>query len=134
MEKRMKYRTYKKAYPDAPVVEGSWDPETKTVVVRLPDGVKHLKFSSKEWETSSNRKRMRGHNITIVWWGEGAEAHFWIEAYEVPEEQTKPGFYHSPSWVEHYIPGYGPNARDAAIKEARELAATGKYRERWIPL
>lgn len=36
MEKRMKYATYKKAYPTAKTIPGSYDPATKTIIVVIP--------------------------------------------------------------------------------------------------
>jgi hypothetical protein len=37
-EKRMLYRQYKKAYADCKIVPGTYDSDSKTVVVLLPEG------------------------------------------------------------------------------------------------
>ena len=128
MQKRVPYRVYKKTYPDAKTVSDSYDARTKTIVVIFPDDkVKHLSFLPSEWETGRNRKRLKGHLIEIFQWNTGAEANFMIEASETVDGGRK--LHPSGRHISRTIPGYGPNARDAAIRMAMELAETGKYIE-----
>lgn len=125
MEKRIPYRVYKKTYPTAQTVPGSYDAASKTIEIVVPEPVKHLRFLPSEWETSRNRKRLKGHLIEVLQWNTGAEANFMIEASETADGGTK--YHPSGRHISKTIPGYGPNARDAAIRMAMELAATGKY-------
>ena len=66
MEKRVPYRVYKKIYPTAPVVPGSYDAANKTIVIMMPDSVQHLRFSPSEWEASGNRKRLKGYQRVLL--------------------------------------------------------------------
>lgn len=125
MEKRIPYRVYKKTYPEAKTVPDSYDAKSKTIVVIIDDKVKHLRFLPSLWDTDGNTKRLKGHKIKIVQWNAGAEANFMIEAYETEDEGRK--YHHNQRYIRQTIPGYGPNARDAAIRMAMELAETGKY-------
>lgn len=125
MEKRVPYRVYKKAYPMAQTVPGSYDAASKTIVIIMPEAVQHLRFSPSDWETSRNRKRLKGHLIEVFQWNTGAESNFMIEASETVDEGRK--LHPRGRHISQTIPGYGPNARDAAIRMAMELAATGKY-------
>lgn len=36
----MLYRYYKKSYADCEIIQGSYDKETKSIIVRIPDGRK----------------------------------------------------------------------------------------------
>ncbi len=125
MEKRILYRVYKKTYPTAQTVPGSYDAASKTIVIVMPDDVKHLRFSPSEWKTSGNTKRLKGHLIKVFQWNTGAEANFMIEASETADGGRK--LHPRGRYISQTIPGYGPDARDAAIRMAMELAATGKY-------
>lgn len=126
MEKRVPYRVYKKAYPDAKTVPDSYDARTKTIVVILPDkDAKHLRFSPSAWDASCNTRQLKGHMICVIQWNSGAEANFMLEAYETADGGRK--LHPSGRYISQTIPGYGPNSRDAAIRMAMELAETGKY-------
>lgn len=128
MEKRVPYRVYKKIYSDAKTVSDSYDAKTKTIVVILPDkdeNIKHLRFSPSAWKTSCNTKQLKGHLISVIQWNRGAESNFMLEAYETADGGRK--LHSSGQYISKTIPGYGPNARDAAIRMAMELAETGKY-------
>lgn len=127
MEKRVPYRVYKKAYPDAKTVPDSYDARTKTIVVILPDDkVEHLRFSPSNWEKRVlGDKWLKGHLIQVIQWNRGAEATFMVEASETADGGRK--LHPRGRHISQTIPGYGPNARDAAIRMAMELAETGKY-------
>ena len=134
MEKRVPYRVYKKAYPTAKTIPDSYDAKTKTIVIITQDSVRHLRFSTSEWETSGNHKTLRGHRISVYSWGSGDEIHFEVEAYKtVPERGHGEFWCWQPGmgdwrYLLRTVPGYGPGARDAAITMAKELAATGEYK------
>ena len=126
MEKRVPYRVYKKTYPDAKTVPDSYDAASKTIVVILSDDkVKHLRFSQSDWNVSGNSKWLKGHLIRVIQWKTGAEANFLLKATETEDNGRK--YASNRRYISQTIPGYGPNARDAAIRMAMELAATGKY-------
>lgn len=135
MEKRVPYRVYKKTYPTAQTVPGSYDAASKTIVIIMPETVPHLRFSPSEWTTMGNGKHLKGHDITVYFWNSGAEMHFELEAHETTE-RINTGFlcvcngYDPTEAARHIyrtIPGFGPDARDEAIRQAKELAQTGKY-------
>jgi len=122
------YRVYKKTYPDAKTISDSYDAKTKTIVVILPDkdeNAKHLRFSPSDWKKGLGGKWLKGHMICVAQWNSGAEANFMLEAYETDEGGTK--LHPNGRYISQTIPGYGPNARDAAIRMAIDLAETGKY-------
>lgn len=134
MEKRIPYRVYKKAYSAAKTVPDSYDAKTKTIVIIVPEAAQHLRFSPIEWEASGNHKTLRGHRISVFFWGSGPEIHFEIEAYKtVPEPEHGEFWCWQPGisdwrYLLRTVPGYGPDARDTAIMMAKELAATGNYK------
>lgn len=133
MNKRVPYRVYKKAYPEAKTVPDSYDPETKTIEIIVPGGIKHLRFSSSEWETSGNHKTLRGHRIKVYHWGSGPEIHFEIEARKtIPEPEHGECWCWQPGmgdwrYLLKTVPGFGPDARDEAIRQAKALSNTGEY-------
>lgn len=126
MEKRVPYRVYKKTYPTAQTVPGSYDADRKTIVIIMSEEtVKHLRFSPPEWTTDGHSKRLNGHLIKIYQWGSGEEAHFEIEASETEDGGRM--FRRGGRYICENIPGFGPSARDAAIRMAKELASSGNY-------
>lgn len=132
MEKRMTYRAYKKSYSNAKTVKDSYDAATKTITVIIPENREHLRFSPLEWKSVSNHYCLQGTTIRVYQWNTGAEAHFEIEAYDMTELKDGPFVFQCgvPSDWRYFwerIPGYGPDARDAAITRAKALAKTRKY-------
>lgn len=95
----------------------------------------HLRFSPSEWVSDGNHKRLKGHNITVLQWNTGAKANFALEAHETTERVTQEVSIsfggHAPAEgarnIYRTIPGTGPYSRDDSIRQAKELAATGKY-------
>lgn len=134
MEKRVPYRVYKKTYPTAKTVPGSYDAASKTIII-MPEAASHLRFAPSEWTASGNSKCLKGHSITILQWNTGAEANFALEAHETTERVERScsiicnGYDHTEAARHIYrtIPGFGADARDEAIRQAKELAETGKY-------
>lgn len=133
MIKRMAYRVYKKSYADCQTIPGSYDVAKRTIEVILPDTQRtHERFSSREWSVEGGKHFLRGYHIVVQQWNTGAEANFRIEAFPPEgtlEEQVRCFFNGGTpdGYICRHIPGYGPTARDEAIRQARELAATGLY-------
>lgn len=131
----MPYRVYKKTYPTAEVVEGSYNRENKTIIIEINDEMQHLKFLANEWKKDGNRKLLIGHNISVLQWGQGSEAHFAIEAYKTSRRKDSEDVIvingYAPNedarHIYYIVCGFGANARDKAIKAAKELAETGDY-------
>ena len=82
-------------------------------------------FISKEWENLGQSKRLRGFRIKVLQYNSGKNANFELEAWGDPfaafDGRT------SAPYVRRTIPGKGPEARKEAIRQAKELAATGLY-------
>lgn len=134
MEKRVPYRVYKKTYPTAKTVPGSYDATSKTIIIVMPEAASHLRFAPSEWTASGNNKRLKGHSITVLQWNTGEEANFALEAHETTERDVKYCIIcngYDPTEESRHIyrtiPGFGADARDEAIRQAKELADTGKY-------
>ena len=131
-EKRMAYRDYKRHYASCETVRGSYDASSKTIVVLVPASMMQpqrgaLRFDPKTWENRGQQKKLRGHRIAIRQYNQGKDASYYLEAWGdayacLRGEKSVPS-------VGKTIPGYGPSARDAAISEALQLAASGLYSE-----
>lgn len=131
-EKRMAYRDYKRHYADCETVHGSYDATSKTVVVLVPAEMLQPKrgasrFDPKRWENRGQEKKLRGCRIAVRQYNQGKDANYLLEAWGdayacLRGERPAPA-------VSKRIPGYGPSARDAAIAEALQLAASGLYAE-----
>lgn len=131
-EIKMAYRDYKRHYANCETVRGSYDAGSKTIVVLVPASMmqpKHgaLRFDSKTWENRGQQKKLRGYRIAIRQYNQGKAANYYLEAWGDPYACLR-GAKSAPS-VGKTVPGYGPSARDAAISEALQLAASGLYAE-----
>lgn len=131
-EKRMAYRDYKRHYPNCETVRGSYDAISKTVVVLVP--VEMLRpqrgasrFDPKLWENRGHEKKLRGYRVAVWQCNQGRDARYYLEAWGDAYACLR-GEKSAPS-VGKTIPGYGPSARDVAISEALQLAASGLYTE-----
>ena len=131
-EKRMAYRDYKRHYADCETVRGSYDASNKTIVVLVPVEMLQpqrgaARFDVKRWENRGQQKMLRGYRIAVRQYNQGKDASYFLEAWGdayacLRGERPAPA-------VSKTIPGYGPSARDAAIAEALQLAASGLYAE-----
>lgn len=131
-EKRMAYRDYKRHYANCETVRGSYDTSTKTIVVLVPVSMMQPKssaswFDPKRWENRGQQKKLRGYRVAVRQYNQGKNASYLLEAWGdayacLRGERPAPA-------VSKTIPGYGPSARDAAISEALQLAASGLYAE-----
>lgn len=131
-ERRMAYRDYKRHYAGCETVRGSYDATSKTVVVLVP--VEMLqpqrgasRFDSQRWENRGQQKKLLGYRVAVRQYNQGKDASYLLEAWGdayacLRGERPAPA-------VSKTIPGYGPAARDAAIAEALQLAASGLYAE-----
>lgn len=131
-ERRMAYRDYKRHYPNCETVRGSYDAGSKTIIVLVPASTMQpklgaLRFDPKTWENRGQQKKLRGHRIAVRQYNQGRDASYYLEAwgdaYACLSGETA-----APS-IGKTIPGHGPAARDAAIAEALQLAASGLYTE-----
>jgi hypothetical protein len=77
-----------------------------------------MRFDNKLWERQGNRIHLRGTSITVLQWNSGKNANFMVEAG-----------YRNSNHVCKTIHGKGPDARDAAISFAFELAKDKTYLE-----
>ena len=110
MIKRILYRQYKTDYYDCETVKGSYDSNTKTIEVIIPEAT--LNFRGKEWKRSGNGYYLVSTKICVHQWNNGEKANFLVELLGTkPSEQN--------TWT---IPGKGARAREAAIRKAYELA------------
>lgn len=82
-------------------------------------------FNPKEWENRGQAKHLQGFRILVRQYNTGKNANFRLEAYGDAYAELK-GLKPAPS-VGRYIPGKGAAAREEAIRQAKELAATGLY-------
>ena len=131
-EKRIAYRDYKRHYADCETVRGSYDASNKTIVVLVPVEMLQpqrgaARFDVKRWENRGQQKKLRGYRIAVRQYNQGKDASYFLEAWGdayacLRGERPAPA-------VSKTIPGYGPSARDAAIAEALQLAASGLYAE-----
>lgn len=131
-EIKMAYRDYKRHYANCETVHGSYDANNKTIIVLVPASMmqpKHstFRFDPKVWENRGQQKKLRGQRIAIRQYSQGRDASYYLEAWGdayacLRGERPAPA-------VSKTIPGYGPSARDAAISEALQLAASGLYAE-----
>ena len=110
MIKRISYHQYKTEYYDCETVKGSYDSNTKTIEVIVPEAT--LSFRGKQWKRNGNGYYLVDTKICVRAWNSGEKANFMVELLEAkPFEQN--------TWT---IPGKGARARDAAIRKAYELA------------
>lgn len=131
-EVKMQYRDYKRNYTNCETVRGSYDASSKTIVVLVPASMMQPKrsasrFDSKRWENRGQQKKLRGYRVAVRQYNQGKDASYLLEAWGdayacLRGERPAPA-------VSKTIPGYGPSARDAAISEALQLAASGLYTE-----
>ena len=79
-------------------------------------------FYSKEWENRGQGKHLRGFRIIVRQYNSGKDANFLLEAYRDTYTQGSevPNICRS-------IPGKGAAARVEAIRQAKEIAASGLY-------
>ena len=110
MIKRISYRQYKTDYYDCEAVKGSYDSNTKTIEVIIPEA--SMSFRGKQWKRSGNGYYLVGTKVCVRCWNSGEKANFLVELLGAkPSEQS--------TWT---IPGKGARAREAAIRKAYELA------------
>ena len=110
MIKRISYRQYKVDYYDCETVKGSYDSDTKTIEVIIPEA--SMSFRGKQWKRSGNGYYLVGTKVCVHVWNSGEKANFIVELLGAkPFEQN--------TWT---IPGKGARAREAAIRKAYELA------------
>ena len=110
MIKRISYRQYKTDYYDCETVKGSYDSNTKTIEVIIPEA--SMSFRGKQWKRSGNGYYLIGTKICVRCWNSGEKANFLVELLGTkPSEQN--------TWT---IPGKGARAREVAIRKAYELA------------
>lgn len=129
---KMQYRDYKRHYANCETVRGSYDASGKTIVVLVPAEMLQpqrgaLRFEPKAWENRGQQKKLRGYRVAVRQYNQGKDASYLLEAWGdayacLRGERPAPA-------VSKTIPGYGPSARDAAISEALQLAASGLYGE-----
>ena len=110
MIKRIPYRQYRSDYYDCETVKGSYDSNTKTIEVIVPEA--SMNFRGKQWKRSGNVYHLIGTKVCVYCWNSGEKAHFILEL-----RGTKP--FEQNTWS---IPGKGARAREAAIRKAYELA------------
>lgn len=82
-------------------------------------------FNPKEWENLGQAKKFRGHRIKVFQYNTGKNAKFYLEAWGDPYARMR-GLKPAPS-VGRVINGRGQEAREEAIRQAKELASTGLY-------
>lgn len=131
-EIKMAYRDYKRHYANCETVRGSYDASSKTIIVLVPASMMQPKrsasrFDSKRWENRGQQKKLRGYRVAVRQYNQGRDASYYLEAWGDAYACLR-GEKSAPS-VGKTIPGYGPSARDAAISEALQLAASGLYTE-----
>ena len=131
-EKRMAYRDYKRHYANCETVRGSYDASRKTIIVLVPASMMQpqrsaARFDSQRWENRGQQKKLRGYRVAVRQYNQGKDASYLLEAWGDAYACLR-GERPSPA-VSKTIPGYGPAARDAAIAEALQLAASGLYAE-----
>ena len=132
-EKRMTYRDYKRHYANCETVRGSYDASSKTIIVLVPVSMMQPKrsasrFDSKRWENRGQQKKLRGYRVAVRQYNQGRDASYLLEAWGGDAYACLRGERPAPA-VSKTTPGYGPSARDAAISEALQLAASGLYAE-----
>ena len=110
MIKRMPYRQYRTDYNDCETVKGSYDSNTKTIEIIVPEA--NMNFRGKQWKHSGNGYYLVGTKVCVRYWNSGEKANFAVELLG-----TKP--FEQNTWS---IPGKGARAREAAIRKAYELA------------
>lgn len=110
MIKRISYHQYKTDYYDCETVKGSYDSNTKTIEIIVPDAT--LTFRGKEWKRNGNGYYLVGTKVCVHQWNSGEKANFAVELLG-----AKP--FGQNTWT---IPGKGARAREAAIRKAYELA------------
>ena len=131
-EVKMQYRDYKRHYANCETVRGSYDASSKTIIVLVPASMMQPKrsasrFDPKRWENRGQQKKLRGYRVAVRQYNQGKDASYVLEAWGDAYACLR-GEHPAPS-VNKTIPGYGPAARDAAISEALQLAASGLYAE-----
>lgn len=82
-------------------------------------------FNPKEWENRGQEKKLRGYRIIVRQYNTGKNANFYLEAWGDPYARMR-GLKPAPS-VGRVINGKGPEAREEAIRQAKELAETCLY-------
>lgn len=110
MIKRISYHQYKTDYYDCETVKGSYDSDTKTIEVIIPEA--NMSFRGKQWKRSGNGYYLVDTKVCVHAWNSGEKANFMVELLG-----TKP--FEQNTWT---IPGKGARAREAAIRKAYELA------------
>ena len=131
-EVKMQYRDYKRHYASCETVRGSYDAESKTVIVLIPVSITAPKrgaarFDPKHWENRGQQKKLRGHRISVRQYNQGRDASYYLEAWGDAYAYLR-GDKPAPS-IGKAIHGFGPAARDTAIAEALQLAESGQYAE-----
>lgn len=110
MIKRIPYYQYRTDYYDCETVKGSYDSNTKTIEVIVPEAI--MNFRGKQWKHSGNGYYLIGSKVCVRYWNSGEKVNFIVELL-----RTKP--FEQNTWS---IPGKGARAREAAIRKAYELA------------
>ena len=136
IEKRMPYRDYVRHYANCKTVRGSYDTHNNSIIVLVPPAMLQpkrgtLRFDPRYWERRGQEKYLRGHTIYIRQYGQGRNASFVLRAHGSYDEPGRLCGDRLVCNVDRNIPGYGPDARDAAIADALRLAASGLYTSTW---